>query len=43
MTYIGNTAHEKDSFEFLIHDLKHMEHFVDADKYLEQVYAYFIE
>lgn len=35
--FIGNELHAKDSFEFLIHDIKHMEHFTDEDKYTEQV------
>lgn len=34
---LGNELTVRDSFEFLAHDLKHMEHFSDPDKYLEQV------
>lgn len=33
----GMRLHAKDSFEFLIHDLKHMELFVDSRLYCEQV------
>ena len=33
----GHQNHSKDSFEFFIHDLKHMEHFLDPNTYLEQV------
>ena len=33
----GNELAARDAFEFLVHDLKHMQHFVDTDKYAEQV------
>lgn len=33
----SNEMHEKDAFDFLIHDMKHMEHFIETSKYLEQV------
>ncbi len=32
----GHQNHSKDAFEFFVHDLKHMENFVDPDTYLEQ-------
>ena len=34
---LGNELNAKDSFEFLIHDMRHMEHFVAPDRYPEQV------
>ena len=33
----GSQNHEKDAFEFLIHDLKHMENFIQEDIHSEQV------
>lgn len=33
----GNIDHHKDPFEFLVHDLKHMENFVDPATYQEQI------
>lgn len=33
----GQQNHSKDAFEFFIHDLKHMENFVDPATYYEQV------
>lgn len=32
----GHQNHSKDAFEFFVHDLKHMEHFVDPNTYEEQ-------
>lgn len=33
----GHQNHSKDAFEFFIHDLKHMENFVDPNIYQEQI------
>lgn len=33
----GSQNHARDAFEFLIHDLKHMENFILADSHVEQV------
>lgn len=33
----GNIDHHKDPFEFLIHDLKHMENFTDSVIHQEQI------
>ena len=33
----GGQSHSKDPLEFTLHDLKHMEHFVNPDTHLEQV------
>ena len=33
----GEQSHSKDPLEFLLHDLKHMENFVDPATYFEQV------
>lgn len=33
----GTFNHSKDAFEFLLHDMKHMEHFMDKNSHLEQV------
>ena len=33
----GMHNHEKDSFEFLLHDIKHMDNFMDSNIHLEQV------
>jgi hypothetical protein len=38
LTYMGNNInHSRDPFEFLVHDMVHMEHFTDPNTYLEQV------
>lgn len=38
LTYMaGMVDHNKDAFEFLIHDCKHMENFVDSMIYSEQI------
>ena len=38
LTYMdGGHIHERDPFEFLVHDLKHMETFVNEKTYREQV------
>lgn len=38
LTYMsGSQVAAKDAFEFLVHDMTHMEHFVDAHSHLEQV------
>ena len=33
----GSEKHAKDPLEFIVHDLKHMENFIDSSTYLEQV------
>eukprot|EP01041_Mallomonas_annulata_P005246 gene5246-10496_t len=33
----GAQLHSRDALEFLLHDIKHMEHFIDNDIHLEQV------
>jgi hypothetical protein len=33
----GDLMHSRDSFEFVVHDLHHMEHFAGRDSFLEQV------
>ncbi len=39
LTYMetGDTDHERDALEFLVHDLKHLENFTDAACHAEQV------
>jgi hypothetical protein len=38
LTYMtGSKVAAKDAFDFLIHDITHMEHFIAADSHLEQV------
>ena len=33
----GAQVHKKDCFEFLLHDMKHMENFAFVETYFEQV------
>lgn len=33
----GNIDHHKDPLEFLVHDLKHMENFIDPATHQEQI------
>lgn len=33
----GNQEHARDPFEFLLHDIRHMEHFISPEIYYEQV------
>ena len=38
LTYMtGSHVAAKDAFDFLVHDITHMEHFMSTDSHLEQV------
>jgi hypothetical protein len=39
----GSHSHKKCCFEFLLHDMKHMENFIDEDIHSEQVRAHRVD